>query len=77
MKQFRVLGSGCASCKQTMALIEQVAAQRGVAIGLEKIESLQQIVAYGVLSTPAVVLDGVVVHAGGIPAREQVEQWLA
>ncbi|TLS66135.1 thioredoxin family protein [Mariprofundus erugo] len=77
MKQFRVLGSGCASCKQTMAMIEQVAAQRGVAIGLEKVESLQQIVAYGVLSTPAVVLDGVVVHAGGIPAREQVEQWLA
>jgi len=38
---------------------------------------MQQIVSYGVMSTPSVVIDGKVVHSGGIPTRDKVEEWLS
>jgi small redox-active disulfide protein 2 len=72
----KVLGTGCANCKNTVALIEQVAKDKGVPITLSKVEELRDIMAYGVMSTPGVVIDGKVVHAGGIPSRNKIEQWL-
>jgi small redox-active disulfide protein 2 len=77
MKDIKVLGTGCAKCKSTVAIIEQVAGAKGIPVKLEKIEDMQQIVGYGVMSTPSVVIDGKVVHSGGIPSREKVEEWLS
>ncbi len=77
MKNIKVLGSGCANCKSTMALIEQVAKEKGAEVTLEKVEDLVEIMNYGVMSTPAVVIDETVVHAGGVPDRKKVEGWLA
>jgi len=73
----KVLGGGCSKCKSTIALIEQVARDNGVAITLGKVEEPRDIAGYGVMSTPGVVIDGKVVHAGGVPGRAKVEQWLA
>lgn len=73
----KVLGTGCANCRNTIALIEQVARDRGVPATLGKVEDLREIMGYGVMSTPGVVIDGKVVHAGGVPSRAKVEQWLA
>ncbi|MGL5039808.1 MAG: thioredoxin family protein [Aeromonas sp.] len=75
MKQVKVLGMGCANCKHTVQLIQQVVNELGVEIQLEKVESLPEIMRYKVMSTPAVVIDDKVVHAGGIPAREAVQRW--
>ncbi|MFZ4536172.1 thioredoxin family protein [Propionivibrio sp.] len=75
IKNVKVLGTGCANCKNTVALVEQVAREKGVQITLEKVEDLQAIMGYGVMSTPGVVIDGVVVHSGGIPAKGKVEGW--
>ncbi|MDP1733287.1 MAG: thioredoxin family protein [Sulfuritalea sp.] len=75
MKTIKVLGTGCANCKNTLQLIDQVAQAKGIEIQLEKIEDLQQIMSYGVMSTPGVVIDGKVVHAGGVPARAKIESW--
>ncbi len=72
----KVLGTGCAKCKTTVALIEEIAKEKGVSITLSKVEELRQIASFGVMSTPGVVLDGKVVHAGGVPSRSKVEQWL-
>lgn len=72
----KVLGTGCANCKNTIALIEQVARTKGVAVSLQKIEELKDIMSYGVMSTPGVVIDGKVVHAWGVPSRDKIEQWL-
>lgn len=72
----KVLGSGCSNCKNTVALITQVAQAHDVAITLEKVEDMRAIIGYGVMSTPGVVIDGKVVHAGGVPSRDKVEQWL-
>jgi len=77
MKDIKVLGTGCANCKATIALIEQVAKARQVEVKVEKVEELREIMGYGVMSTPGVVIDGKVVHAGGIPGRDKIEQWLA
>ena len=75
--EVKVLGTGCANCRNTVAAIEQVAKAKGVAIDLVKVEEMKDIVSYGVMSTPGVVIDGKVVHAGGVPAREKIEQWFA
>ena len=76
MKNIKVLGTGCANCKTTMKLIEDAAKEKGVEIQLEKVEKLQDIMSYGVMSTPGVVVDGQVVHAGGIPSRDKIAGWL-
>ena len=76
MKNIKVLGSGCANCRTTLKLIEEIAQARGVAINLEKVEDMAAILGYGVMSTPGVVIDGKVVHAGGVPDRKKVEGWL-
>ncbi len=76
MKDIKVLGSGCANCKNTQRLIEETAQKLGVEIHLEKVEEIRQIMAYKVMSTPGVVLDGKVVHAGGVPSRDAVTAWL-
>jgi len=77
MKDIKVLGSGCANCKTTIALIEQVAKEKGEEIKLDKVQDMQAIIGYGVMSTPGVVIDGKVVHAGGVPSRDKIAQWLA
>lgn len=75
MKDIKVLGTGCANCKATVKLVEEVANAKNVEIALEKVEDIQKIMAYNIMSTPAVVIDGQIVHAGGIPARSKVESW--
>ena len=72
----QVLGTGCANCQATLALIDEVAQAKGVAITLGKVEDIKDIMGYGVMSTPGVVINGKVVHAGGVPSRGKVEQWL-
>lgn len=76
MKVFKVLGSGCANCVNTAKLIEKVAAEQGVVVSVEKVTDLEAIMNYGVMSTPGVVMDEKVVHAGGIPASDVVMSWL-
>jgi small redox-active disulfide protein 2 len=75
MKEIKVLGIGCSSCKATVKLINEIARGKGVDISIEKVEDIREIMAYNVLSTPGVVLDGQVVHAGGVPSRQKVEGW--
>ncbi len=75
MRNVKILGTGCANCRNTLALVEQVAKEKGVEIQLEKVEDLPSIMGFGVMSTPGVVIDGVVVHAGGVPAKAKVDSW--
>jgi len=77
MKNVKVLGTGCANCKATLRLVEDVARELGVAVELEKVEDMQQIVGFGVMRTPGVVVDGKVVHSGGVPDRTKIAAWFA
>jgi len=71
----KVLGAGCSNCKATVKLIEEVARAKGTPVTVEKVEDMKDIMTYGIMSTPGVVIDGKVVHAGGVPARAKVESW--
>lgn len=76
MMNVKVLGTGCSNCKNTIKLIEEVAREKGVVIEVVKVEEIQDIMRYGVMSTPGVVIEEQVVHAGGVPSRAKVEGWL-
>ena len=75
MSHVKVLGVGCSNCKATVKLIESVALAKGTPVTIEKVEDIKDIMTYGIMSTPGVVIDGTVVHAGGVPARSKVESW--
>jgi len=77
MQTVKVLGGGCSNCKMTYKLIEDVAQKHGKSILLEKVEDIQDIMAYDVMSTPGVVIDEKVVHMGGVPPRSKVEGWFS
>ena len=78
MKEIKVLGSGCCgNCTTTVALIEQVAQAKGIAVTLQKVEDLRELMSYGIMATPGVVIDGKVVHAGGVPSRDKIAGWLS
>jgi small redox-active disulfide protein 2 len=77
MKQIKVLGSGCRNCETTANAITKAAELAGIEIELEKVTDVAEIMGFGVMSTPGVVVDGVVVHAGSVPGPDQIRQWLA
>jgi small redox-active disulfide protein 2 len=77
MKNIKVLGSGCRNCETTANLIRIAAEQACVEIELEKVTDMAEIMSFGVMSTPGVVVDGEVVQAGGLPAPDLVRQWVS
>lgn len=73
MKNIKILGPGCPKCKQTEAIVRQVVEELGVEARIEKVEDIMQIMAYNVLSTPAVVVDGEVRIKGRIPSAGELK----
>ncbi|AZG73621.1 thioredoxin family protein [Shewanella livingstonensis] len=76
MKIIKVLGSGCKKCLETAELAQAVADEKGVIVKIEKVTDMAQIMAYEVMSTPAVVVDEKVVHKGSKPTKAQMAMWL-
>lgn len=76
MKQIKVLGSGCKKCDDTAELIKQVIEEKGIEASIVKETNPETIMRYRVMSTPAVVVDEVVVHAGSLPTKAQIVQWV-
>jgi small redox-active disulfide protein 2 len=76
MKQIKVLGPGCKRCQATAEMVHAEAAKLGIDISLEKITDYAAIAGYGIAATPGIVVDGKVVHAGGLPKPEDVAKWL-
>jgi len=76
MKHIKVLGSGCRNCEITANAIALAAKEAGVSIELEKVTEIAEILSYGVMSTPGVVVDGKLVHAGSVPGPDQVRAWV-
>jgi arsenite-transporting ATPase len=74
--EIKVLGSGCSKCRSTIGIIERAAQSCGVDVQIVKVENAQEILRSGVRATPAVMIDGKVMHSGGIPSREEVQTWL-
>ena len=77
MKNVKVLGPGCKRCEATVDLVRAEAAKLGLDVEVEKITDYPTIARFGVVSTPGIVIDGKLVHAGGLPKAEDVAGWLA
>lgn len=76
MKNIKVLGSGCTKCTKTAELIQKLAAELGVEATVVKETDAEVIMGYGVMRTPAVVVDELLVHSGSIPTQADITGWL-
>jgi len=76
MKIIKVLGTGCRNCEITANLIALAAKEADVQIKLEKVTDIAEIMGYGVMSTPGIVVDGKLVHSGGVPGPDLVRAWV-
>ncbi|MBF0417750.1 MAG: thioredoxin family protein [Magnetococcales bacterium] len=76
MKHFLVLGPGCRNCDTTAKLIQERADRTNQPVCLEKVTDMATILGHGVMSTPGVVLDGKLLHAGSVPTPSQIDAWL-
>ncbi|MBP2296760.1 thioredoxin family protein [Azospirillum rugosum] len=76
MKDVKILGPGCKRCQATEQLVRTEAERLGVSVHVEKVTDYAAIAGYGIASTPGVVVDGKVVHAGGLPKADDIAKWL-
>jgi small redox-active disulfide protein 2 len=76
MQIIEVLGSGCQKCQHVERTVRDVVDAAGLEAEIRHVTDYGEIASRGVLSTPGLVVDGVVVSAGRVPTREQVEGWL-
>lgn len=76
MKTIKVLGSGCKKCMSVAEAIEKGIADLGADAKVVKVTDMAEIMGYGVMSTPAVVIDEKVVHSGSVPGKGDIEGWL-
>ncbi len=76
MKEVKVLGPGCKRCVTTAEMVQKEADKLGVPVTLEKVTDYAAIAGYGIASTPGIVIDGQVVHAGDLPKPEDLARWL-
>ncbi len=74
--KIEVLGTGCKKCVNTAEQINEAAGALQVDAQVEKVTDPAAMMRYGVMSTPAVVIDGEVVHSGSVPDRTTIEGWL-
>ena len=76
MKTIKILGAGCKKCSDTYDLVNKVLADKGIEADVQKVEDLKSIVGYGVMTTPAVVVDEKIVFKGKVPKVKDIESWL-
>ncbi len=74
--EIKVLGAGCAKCKAAYAVIEKVVKENGLDATLVKVEDIVEMLSYNIMSTPAVVVDGVVKIKGYVPSESEVRKIL-
>jgi len=74
--EVKVLGSGCAKCKKLYAVTEKAIAQAGIAATLTKVERIDEIMAFGVMMTPALIVNDEVKCSGRIPGAAEIANWL-
>ena len=72
----KILGTGCTNCKKLFALTEEAIKESGKDISIEKVEDMQKIAAYGVMRTPAIVINEKVKVFGRIPKKEEIERYI-
>jgi len=76
MKKIQILGTGCPKCKKLTELAETAAKELGIEYEIEKVTKISDIMKFGVMSTPGLVVDGQVKVAGRVPTVEQLKEMI-
>jgi small redox-active disulfide protein 2 len=76
MKKIQVLGAGCAKCVKLEEISRKAADELGIEYELEKVKDIKKIMEFGVMTTPALVVDGEVKVAGKVPSIEDVKKYI-
>ncbi len=76
MKTIKILGTGCPKCKQTEATVNEVLKENNIEANVEKVEDIQKIMEYNVMTTPVLVIDEEIKVKGKVPSREEVLELL-
>jgi len=74
--KIEILGMGCPKCKKTTQNAQQAIEELGIEAEIVKVEELDKITAYGVMMTPALVIDGELKVAGKIPSKQEIINWI-
>ena len=74
--EVKVLGPGCAKCKTTYNVVEKVIKENNLDVKLSKVDDIMEMMSYNILSTPAVVVDGVVKIKGRVPSESEIKELL-
>ena len=74
--EIKVLGSGCAKCKTTYEMIEKVVKENNLDATLSKVEDIVELLNYGIMTTPAIVVDGEVKLKGHVPTESEIKKIL-
>jgi small redox-active disulfide protein 2 len=74
--KLEILGTGCPKCKKLTELTTEAVKELGITAEISKVEKIDDIMNYGVMVTPALVVDGKVVAAGRIPSQEELKRWI-
>jgi small redox-active disulfide protein 2 len=77
MKKIQILGTGCPKCKTLLANAEAAVKELGIEARIEKVEKIAEIMKFGVMTTPALVVDGVVKSAGKVLNSDDIKKHLA
>ena len=73
MKDIKILGSGCPKCNKLEELSKKAAEETGIEFKLEKVKDINKIMEYGVMTTPALVIDGEVKVSGKVPSLDELK----
>jgi small redox-active disulfide protein 2 len=76
MLQIKVLGTGCARCKELERMCFDLAAENNITADIQKVTDLKDIMSYGIMQTPGLVINGVVKLSGKLPTRATLLQWM-
>lgn len=74
--EIKVLGPGCANCNKLGKIVEEAVKELGISDPVQKVSDIQEMLSYGVMSTPALVIDGKVKFSGRVPSKEEVKKYL-
>jgi small redox-active disulfide protein 2 len=76
MLNIKVLGSGCSNCINLEKLCREVISENNIEAEIEKVTDYKDIMSYGIMSTPGLVVNGKVIHSGKLPTKSTIAHWL-
>jgi small redox-active disulfide protein 2 len=74
--EIKVLGPGCANCNKLEKIVAEAVRELGISDSVQKVSDIQEMLAYGIMSTPALVVDGKVKFAGRVPGKDEIKKYL-